>query len=70
MVSFVKGESAGVAVICDALNVSSAKGPISEIYSLIHGQSTFLVEITKKVGLLQKQHEVVRATVDFLSGAA
>ncbi len=32
MVSFVKGESAGVAVICDALSISSARGPISEIY--------------------------------------
>lgn len=32
MVSFVKGESAGVAVICDVLNIASAKGIISEIY--------------------------------------
>ena len=70
MVSFVKGESAGVAVICDVLNISSAKGIISEIYQIIHQQNTFLSEITANVGLLPKQFEIVKATVDYLSGSA
>lgn len=70
MVSFVKGESAGVAVICDVLNIASAKGIISEIYQIIHQQSSFLTEITANVGLLPKQYEIVKATIDFLSGSA
>ena len=70
MVSFVQGESAGVAVVCDVLNISSAKGIITEIYQIIHQQTTFLTEITNNVGLLPKQYEIVKAIIDFLSGSA
>ena len=70
LVSFVKGESAGVATICDALNIAGAKASIMEIYELIHQRKSFLSEITEKVGLEPKQFEIVKATVYFLSCAA
>lgn len=70
LVGFVKGESAGVATVCDALGITGAKEPIMEIYQLIHERKSYLKELTSKIGLEPKQYEIIKATIDFLSGVA